>query len=155
MYWDVWTKLTPLVIQLHWATAALAFFLGLFIILRPKGTAVHRTVGVVYSLSMLITSVAAFFVRHGEVSGWEYLSLKGMSWIHLFVPLTLFGIISGVLLITIGRNPQAHRRAMVSTFMGGLIIAGGFTFIEGRRMNLLFFGPEDKVESLVERANSK
>jgi uncharacterized membrane protein len=151
MHWGVWTDLTPPIIQLHWITAALAFFLGSFVLLMPKGTRTHRFVGLVYAALMLTTSVAAFFVREGSVTGWEYASLKGMSYIHLFVPLTLFGILGGIAAIRWGRNVKSHRGAMIGTFLGGLIIAGAFTFIPGRRMHLLFFGPEDRVESLIER----
>ena len=35
----------------------------------------------------------------------------------------------------------AHRRAMTGMFVGGLIVAGAFTFLPGRLMWAIFFGP--------------
>ena len=34
-----------------------------------------------------------------------------------------------------------HKRAMTSIFVGALIIAGLFTFLPGRIMHAVFFGP--------------
>ncbi|MEL7130546.1 MAG: hypothetical protein AAGK23_13465, partial [Pseudomonadota bacterium] len=71
--WEVFTRLSPPEIQIHWATAAVAFALGLIIFLRPKGTLPHKTLGVFYASLMTVTSASAFFIRSGDVSGWAYL----------------------------------------------------------------------------------
>ncbi|MEE4210876.1 MAG: DUF2306 domain-containing protein [Parvularcula sp.] len=149
MNWNVVTELTPPIIALHWGTAVLAFFLGLIILLRPKGTGAHRTLGLFYAAAMVITAVAAFFVREGDVSGWAYLSFAGMSPIHLFVPMTLFGIASGLLGALVWKNASAHRSAMISTYVGALLIAGLFTFLPGRRMHLLIFADPAEVEAIM------
>jgi uncharacterized membrane protein len=38
------------------------------------------------------------------------------------------------------RVPQ-HRKAMITIFLGALMIAGGFTFVPGWIMNAVAFGP--------------
>jgi len=148
---EIFSELSSDSIQLHWATATIAFFLGLVIFLRPKGTVPHKTMGVIYASLMLTTAVAAFFVRNEPVSGWGYLSLKGMSWIHIFVPVTLFGIIGGLYGILVKKDRKAHRGPLIGSFIGGLIIAGALTFIPGRRMHATFFWTDAEVTQALER----
>ena len=150
MNWNVFTELSPLQIQLHWATATIAFFLGLIIFLRPKGTLPHKTLGAFYAVLMIVTSVAAFFVRSGDVSGWDYLSLKGMSPIHLFIPLTLFGIFGGLFGILVLKDRRRHRWPLIGSFVGGLVIAGAFTFLPGRRMHTFFFETPERVQQMID-----
>lgn len=154
MNWEVFTKLSPLEIQLHWATVTVGFLAGLLIIVLPKGTAFHKLLGRIYAVALLTTSVAAFFIRNPAVSGWEYLSLKGMTWIHLFIPLTVFGITWGIIQIRRG-NVRSHRNAMIGNFLGALIIAGLFTFLPGRRMHLMFIEDPETVERIIERREAK
>lgn len=149
MNWDVFTKLSPPEIQLHWATAALAFLIGLVIFSRPKGTLPHKTLGAFYMTLMVITSVSAFFIRHGEVTGWEWLTFKGMSWIHIFIPITLWGVIGGLIGILVLKDKARHRGPLIGSFLGGLVIAGAFTFLPERRMHMFFFGDDARIEELV------
>ena len=147
--WDIFTRFSPLEIQLHWATAFVAFFLGAFIFARPKGTVPHKTLGAIYAILMVTTSVSAFFIRQGTVSGLEYLSLKGMSWIHIFVPVTLIGIAWGLYGILVLKNGRAHRGPLIGSYIGALVIAGAFTFIPGRRMHAFFFMDPERAAALV------
>jgi uncharacterized membrane protein len=76
-------------------------------------------------------AVAAFFIRsvgHGSLTA-----------IHLFIPLTFFGVISALWSAHNG-NIAAHRRAMVGLYFGGLILAGALAFARGRLMHHVFFG---------------
>ncbi|NHK28873.1 DUF2306 domain-containing protein [Parvularcula flava] len=148
--WEVFTELSNLQIQLHWATATIAFFLGLVIFSLPKGTVPHKTMGAIYAVLMITTAIAAFFVRRGDVSGMEYFSLKGMTWIHLFVPLTLFGIFGGLWGILVQKDRRAHRGPLIGSYIGALIIAGALTFLPDRRMRLFFFGEPERIDGLVE-----
>lgn len=147
--WPVFTALSNTQIQLHWATAALAFLIGLVILLRPKGTLPHKTLGAAYSALMLITAGAAFFIREAEVSGLDYLSLKGMTLIHLFIPITLYGVVAGLIGVLVLKNRHRHKWPMIGSFVGGLVIAGVLTFLPGRRMNVFFFGDPDAVARMV------
>ena len=59
--------------------------------------------------------------------------------IHIFVPVTLFGVAAAIWRIRAG-DVAGHQRAMYGVYFGGLIIAGAFTFFPGRIMYQLFFG---------------
>ena len=146
MNWEAFTRFSSLDIQIHWATVTIAFVAGLLQLLLSKGTPRHRFVGRIYAVMMVVTAVAAFFIRSpAPDTPMGYLSLRGMSWIHLFVPLTLITVPGGVLAARRG-NMGAHKRRMVGSFLGAIVIAGAFTFIPGRRMHLLFFGDEATVQ---------
>ena len=146
MNWEAFTRFSSLDIQLHWATVTVAFLAGLLQLVLSKGGPRHRRVGRVYAAMMITTAVAAFFIRSpapDAPSG--YLSLTGMSPIHLFVPLTLVTVTLGVLAAR-RADIRAHKRHMIGSFLGALVIAGAFTFLPGRRMHLLFFGDEERLQ---------
>jgi uncharacterized membrane protein len=60
-----------------------------------------------------------------------------LSWIHLFIPLTLFSVWRTIVSLRRG-NIRGHRNSMLALYFGALIIAGGFTFIPGRLMHAVF-----------------
>jgi uncharacterized membrane protein len=122
----------PLAIQIHLATVVPAFFLGTWLIFfSTKGSPFHRVLGTLYLALMTITAFAAMFIRS--------LHPGHLSWIHLFIPLTLFGVISAIWRIR-RKDVKGHQRAMMGVYFGGLIIAGALTFYPGRLMYRLFFG---------------
>ena len=146
MNWEAFTRFSSLDIQVHWATVTLAFAFGLGQLVLSKGTGGHRFRGRAYAGLMIVTALAAFFIRSPAPDGaLGYLSLAGMSPIHLFIPLTLVSVPLGVLAARRG-NMTAHKRHMIGSFLGALVIAGAFTFLPGRRMHLLFFGDEERLE---------
>ena len=120
-------------IQIHAAAAIAAFALGLVQFALPKGTTRHRVTGWLWVTLMVIVSVTAFFIHELRVWGpW--------SPIHL---LAIFTLIMLPLAVLHARNHRVanHKRAMTSIFVGALIIAGLFTFLPGRIMHAVFFGP--------------
>ena len=117
---------TPPVIQVHAAAALAAFALGLVQFARPKGTLPHRTIGWTWVILMLIVSISAFFIHELRIWGpW--------SPIHLLAIFTLVMLPLGVLRAR-RHNVTAHKRTMIGIFLGGLVIAGLFTFFPGRIM---------------------
>jgi uncharacterized membrane protein len=60
--------------------------------------------------------------------------------IHLLAIFTLVTLPLAVLHARRHRVPD-HRRAMISIFVGGLLIAGAFTFLPGRIMHAVAVGP--------------
>jgi len=128
--WDA-----PIAVRVHVYTVLPAFVLGTWMLfLSRKGSALHRTVGRVYAVLMLLTCGAAIFIHVLNPNGW-----LGLSFVHLFILSTLFGVISG--LRAAGRGDVGgHRRAMIVTYVSGLIVAGGFTLMPGRLMHALVFG---------------
>lgn len=63
----------------------------------------------------------------------------GFSLIHLFVPVTLFGLMGAIISIKKG-DVKGYRAANIGVFLGGLVIAGSLTFLPGRHMYAFFFG---------------
>ena len=131
MHWELLAR-QPLAIQIHLATVLPAFFLGTWLIFfSTKGSRFHRTLGLVYMTLMTVTAVAAIFIRS--------LRPGHLSWFHIFVPLTLFGVANAVWRVR-RKDINGHRAAMMGVYFGGLIIAGALTFLPGRPMYRLFFG---------------
>jgi len=126
----------PLAVQIHVATVVPAFFLGTYqIFLSHKGEPFHRALGYIYLTLMTITAIAALFVHQlmpkSPVFGW--------SPVHLFVLLTLFGVVAA-LRGAWTHNIGMHKRAMIGTYVGGLLIAGSLAFFPGRIMHTVVFG---------------
>ena len=120
-------------IQIHAAAAMAAFALGLVQFALPKGTTRHRVTGWLWVTLMVIVSVTAFFIHELRVWGpW--------SPIHLLAIFTLIMLPLAVLHARAHRVAN-HKRAMISIFAGALVIAGLFTFMPGRIMHAVFFGP--------------
>lgn len=128
--------LAPLAIKIHVATVVPAFALGTYqIFLSRKGSPFHRGLGYVYLCLMTVTSVAALFVHSLLPNG----PLLGFSPIHLFVPLTLFGVV-GALRGAWTHNIPLHRGSMIGVYVGGLLIAGSLALLPGRLMHAVVFG---------------
>ena len=120
-------------IQVHAFAAMTAFALGIVQLAAPKGTLPHRTLGWIWVVLMLAVSVSAFFIHQLRLWGpW--------SPIHLLAIFTLVMLPVGVL--TAHRhNVKKHRGTMIGIFVGALVIAGIFTFVPGRIMYAVAFGP--------------
>ena len=58
---------------------------------------------------------------------------------HLLIPLTPFGVY-GAIQGARRHNIAQHRAAMLSVYIGGMLIAGGLTFLPGRIMHAVVFG---------------
>lgn len=148
MQWEVFTQLSTVQVQLHWVTAVLAFVIGLLVFALKKGTANHKLLGRAFVVTMVITAVSAFFVR-GYGNGEPFQWFRGFSFIHLFIPFTLIGLYRSIRAIRRG-DVAAHKRGMISVFLGALLIAGAFTFIPGRHMHSFFFGDADTIQQRVD-----
>jgi len=120
-------------IQLHAFAAMAAFGLGIVQLAAPKGTPPHRTLGWIWVTLMLVVAITAFSIHQIRLWGpW--------SPIHL---LAIFVLIMLPLAVLAARRHavEFHRRAMTGIFVGGLVIAGLFTFVPGRIMHAVAFGP--------------
>lgn len=129
----------PLAVRLHFVTVVPAFVLGTWLLfLSRKGSPRHRLVGAIYLGLMSITALVALFIR--SFSGLSVTAgpLK-LGLIHLFVPLTVYGVYGALVSIRAG-DIAGHRSAMRGLYFGGLIIAGLLAFAPGRVMYRMFFG---------------
>jgi uncharacterized membrane protein len=126
----------PMAVQIHLATVVPAFAISTWqIFFSRKGAPLHRAFGFLYLALMTITAVAALFIH--QLPAMDI--FHGFGPIHLFVPLTLFGV-TGALYGARTHNIPLHRRAMLGVYIGGLLIAGSLAFLPGRLMHAWLFG---------------
>jgi uncharacterized membrane protein len=120
-------------IPAHAFAAMAAFVLGIVQFVAPKGTLPHRTIGWIWVLLMLLVAASSFWIHQIRLWG---------SWspIHL---LSIFVLITVPLGVWRAHQHRVavHRRIMIGVFCGGLVIAGLFTFMPGRIMHTVIFGP--------------
>jgi uncharacterized membrane protein len=122
----------PLAIQAHAFAAMAAFVLGLVQFAAPKGTLPHRTVGFIWLALMLTVALSSFWIH--EIRLWGQWSP-----IHL---ISIYVLIMIPVAVTLAHrhNVRGHARTVISMFIGGLVIAGLFTFVPGRIMHAVAFG---------------
>lgn len=130
MNWKAFTE-ASLVIQIHWIAALLALIFGIVMFSRKKGTPSHKLMGRGFIILMLVTAGTSFFIRE--------INRGSFSWIHIFIPVTLFASWEAIHYIRKG-NIKRHKRAVTGMFFGALLIPGLLTFLPGRRMWMVFFG---------------
>lgn len=125
----------PLVIQLHAFAAMAALVLGIVQFASPKGTLPHRTVGWIWVALMTSVAVSSLWIHQNQIK-------LGAPWspIHFLSIFSLIMIPLGVWYAHRHRV-NGHRITMISIFTGGLVIAGLFTFVPGRVMHAVAFGP--------------
>ncbi|HSF11443.1 MAG TPA: DUF2306 domain-containing protein [Erythrobacter sp.] len=118
----------PLII--HVAAVLPTIPLGGWLLLAKKGTALHKQLGKVWLVLMLITATSAIFIQ----------SSGSFSWIHLFVPMTFHA--AWKVMATARRGDiQAHKRHLVFTYLTALMLPGLAAFmIPGRMMNVMLLG---------------
>ena len=122
----------PLAIQLHAGSALSAMLLGAVVLLMRKGTPLHKALGRVYAVLMLVVATSAIFINELRIIG-------PFSPIHIFVPVTYGTIAIAIWRIRMG-DVIGHRAAMVSLYFGALFLTGAFTLLPGRRMHDVLFG---------------
>lgn len=122
--------MTP-IIALHTTTALGALLLGIVVLLRPKGTPIHKAMGRVWVALMAATALSSFWIL-------EIRDGAGFSPIHVLSIVTLVTLAAAIWSIRRG-NVRAHRINMVSAF-AGTAIAGAFTLLPGRIIGKFLFG---------------
>jgi uncharacterized membrane protein len=121
----------PLKVQIHIAAALLAFCLGLVLFAAPKGTLPHRTLGWIWVVFMSTVAASSLFMT--GLNGDAY------SWIHMLSGYVLISLPAGVIAAR-RHKVLVHQRTMTGLFLGGMVIAGAFTFFPGRLMWRVIMG---------------
>lgn len=122
--------MSPLV-AFHLTAASAATVLGAAVLLRPKGTAVHKAMGRVWVALMAATAISSFWIteiRHGA----------GFSPIHALSVLTLVALVRAIWAIRRG-DVRTHKRSMLIVY-ASTAIAGAFTLLPSRIVGGFFFG---------------
>jgi len=119
-------------IQIHAFTAMAALAIGAVQLAAAKGTLPHRTVGWLWVTLMVVVAASSLFIHELRVWGpWSPIHLLSI-YVLITLPLAVFAAHR--------HATERHRRAMVGLFVGGLVIAGLFTFYPGRIMHTVLFG---------------
>jgi uncharacterized membrane protein len=121
----------PLPILIHVCAATTALTIGAGLMWGPKGTTIHRAFGWTWVIAMMTVALSSFFIHS--------MNRGGFSPIHALSAYVAIGVPMGVAFAR-RHDIRAHRRMMTGTFLGGLIVAGAFTFVPGRLMWKVFFG---------------
>jgi uncharacterized membrane protein len=122
-------------IQIHAFSAMAAVVLGALVLWRRKGTRLHKVLGRAWVALMLVTATSALFIHEMRMVG-------PLSPIHLFSLFTYAGVAEGLYAIIVKRDVRRHAAQMQGLYAGALILAGAFTFLPGRRMHTVLFGPD-------------
>jgi uncharacterized membrane protein len=122
-------------VQIHAFSAIFAVTLGAFVLWRRKGTRLHKALGRVWVVLMLVTATSALFINEIRLVG-------PFSPIHIFSLFTYVALFSGLKAIIIDRDIRRHRAEMQGLYLGALMLAGAFTLLPGRRMHAVLFGAD-------------
>jgi uncharacterized membrane protein len=120
------------VIQVHAFSALAALAVGILQLSAPKGTLPHRTIGWVWVALMVLVAGSSFWINGFRLIG-------SFSPIHLLSIFTL-AVLPLAVLHAHRHRVDRHRNAMISIFVGALVIAGLFTLWPGRIMHAVVFG---------------
>jgi uncharacterized membrane protein len=119
------------VVRLHVYAALTALAIGTMILIRPKGSGFHKTLGWAWVFAMATTAISSLFILDLNGGFFSFIHLLS-GWTIIALPMAIFAIRS--------RKVQVHRRTMTGMFVGGLVVAGLLSFIPGRIMFEMFFG---------------
>jgi uncharacterized membrane protein len=118
------------VIQLHVLGAVTAFVVGIVLLRGVKGSGLHRKLGYTWVAAMGLTAISSFFIT--GLNGHNYSFIHGISaWTVIALPMAVAAARR--------RDIRKHARGMTNAFVGGLLIAGLFTFLPGRMLWSIFF----------------
>jgi uncharacterized membrane protein len=129
---DLWYDTLSFV---HLGTIAPAFLMATFMMVTKKGTEVHKLIGRIYMVLMLFTAMVTLLMS-AQVGPRLF---NHFGFIHLLSVLVLYCVPSAYWAIKNG-NVKRHRLSMIGLYIGGLIVAGGFTLMPGRMLGNVLFG---------------
>lgn len=127
----------PFAVQIHVLFAVPALILGPIALFRRSRDGLHRWSGRFWAIAMAGLALSSFFIQTIRIIG-------PFSPIHILSVMTILGLAQSFYFLW-RRQYQAHGRAMRSLYLQALILAGVFTFLPGRRMNLMFFADNPEM----------
>lgn len=122
------------IIQIHAACAFLALIIGAIQLSRTKGDWLHRIMGRTWVAFMAVVALSSFFI-------WTIRLWWMFSPIHLLSIFTLVMLWVGVRFAR-RHEIRQHMRIMELTYFLALIVTGLLTFLPGRIMYQVAFGPD-------------
>ena len=122
-------------VQIHATSALLAVIVGAMVLWRQKGTALHKALGRLWVLLMLVAATSALFINEIRLIG-------PFGPIHIFTLVTYWTLGQGLWAIVVKKDVRRHRMEMQSLYLFALLLAGAFTLLPGRRMHQVLFGAD-------------
>ncbi len=119
----------------HLATVLPAFVIGTWLLANHKGTPLHRSLGRIYLVLMVITALSTLAMPAHVGPQW----LGHFGFIHLFSLMTLYFAPSAYFAAR-RHDVRKHRGSMIGLYVGGILIAGAFAFMPGRLLHRWLFG---------------
>ncbi|NLS12607.1 DUF2306 domain-containing protein [Vibrio sp. SM6] len=114
----------------HLFTVLPAFFIGIYLLINPKGTQAHKMLGRVYMALLLFTSIVSLFMS-AKVGPTLF---DHFGYIHLLSVFTIYSILIALWCARHG-HIRAHKFNMVGVYLGGVILAGALALTPGRLMH--------------------
>jgi uncharacterized membrane protein len=113
-----WNEI-PLSVWAHLGMMIIALVLTPVMLLRPRGDDLHRMLGWVWVIAMILTAAISLFIANPH--------MNRFSFIHI---LSIFVLIQAPLIANSARkhNIRSHRTSVRAMVTGALLIAGFFTF---------------------------
>jgi len=108
--------------------------MGAALFFMTKGTPLHKGMGKVYMILMIITAIITLFMP--AKVGPQFLNHFGF--IHSFSLLALYSAPKAYFAIRRG-DVRSHKFSMIGLYVGGIVIAGSFTLVPGRYLHDLLF----------------
>lgn len=118
----------------HLVTVVPCIVIGAVQFAMKKGSPIHKAAGKTFMILMLITGIVTLLMP-AQVGPQLF---NHFGWIHLFSLLTLVSVPRAYFAIRRG-DINSHKYNLIGLYVGGIIIAGGFTLAPGRYLHHLFF----------------
>lgn len=120
----------PLVLQAHIAGAVLSFLIGCVLLAGVKGRGVHKTLGYTWVATISVTAISSFFITGLNGDFYSFIHLLS-GWTVIVLPMAIAAARR--------KDIRKHSKEMTGLFVGGMVVAGLFSFLPGRLMWHLFF----------------
>lgn len=118
----------------HLVTVLPCVVMGAALFFMTKGTPLHKGMGKVYMILMVVTAVITLFMPAHV--GPRVLNHFGF--IHGFSLLALYSAPKAYFAIRRG-DVKSHKFSMIGLYVGGIVIAGSFTLVPGRYLHDVLF----------------
>lgn len=117
-------------VAVHLFSAVFALILGVMLLAWSKGTVLHRHLGRVWMILMIVAALSAFGLSSGML-GFYFSPLHGLA------VFTILMVWRAYRYARAGRI-SAHRKTVLGLFWGALVVPGIFAILlPGRFLNLL------------------